>query len=136
MGCCRRFTTYEQIEELQLMVVKKDERREAFDRNKILRGLKAASSKRPVSTSALEGVVEDIERTLYNQFRREVSSAVIGQMVVEHLRRIDSVAYVRFASVYQAFVDPGQFRELVDALAGQHSVLDDARQAPDSVVNE
>jgi transcriptional repressor NrdR len=119
LGCARRFTTYEHIEEQQVMVVKTDQRREPFDRAKVLGGLKAACQKRPVSTATLEGVAEDIERALYNQLRREVPTAEIGEMVVEHLRRLDPVAYVRFASVYRAFQDPAQFRELVDAIATQ-----------------
>lgn len=118
--CERRFTTYEQIEEQQLIVVKKDQRREPFDRNKLMGGLKAACQKRPVSTGTLEAIIDDIERSLYNDPRREIRASEIGAMVMEHLRAADSVAYVRFASVYLAFADPAQFREFVDALAQQH----------------
>jgi len=99
------------------MVVKKDQRREAFDRSKILVGLKAACQKRAISTATLERVTDDIERALYNQLRREVRAEEIGEMVMEHLQKLDPVAYVRFASVYRAFQDPEQFREIVDALA-------------------
>ncbi len=120
IACERRFTTYEQIEEQQLIVVKKDQRREPFDRNKLMGGLKAACQKRPVATSTLESIIDDIERTLYNDPRREIKASEIGAMVMEHLRTVDSVAYVRFASVYQAFADPAQFREFVDSLAHQH----------------
>jgi transcriptional repressor NrdR len=120
LNCARRFTTYEEVEELQLMVVKKDQRREPFDRAKILVGLKAACQKRPVSTATLDGAVDDIERTLYNKFRKEVRAEEIGELVIQCLQCLDSVAYVRFASVYRAFEDPEQFREIVDALAVQH----------------
>ena len=119
LKCARRFTTYEQIEELQLMVVKKDQRRETFDRTKILAGLKTACQKRPVSMTTLESITDDIERTLYNQFRKEVLAAEIGEMVMERLRKLDPVAYVRFASVYRAFEDLDQFRELVEAVETQ-----------------
>ena len=120
LKCARRYTTYEQIEDLQLMVVKKDERREPFERGKILGGLKAACQKRPISTAALEAMADDIERTLYNQFRKEVRASEIGELVMAHLRPLDPVAYVRFASVYQVFADASQFRELVDALVVQN----------------
>ena len=131
LECGRRFTTHEQIEEMQLMVIKKDLRREAFERGKVLGGLKAACQKRPVSIQTLEAVADDIERTLYNQFRREVAAAEIGDLVMEHLRGTDSVAYVRFASVYRSFADPQQFRDLVDALAGHPRRSEEAPNADD-----
>jgi len=116
LACGRRFTTYEQIEEMRLMVVKKDERREPFDRSKILKGMVTACEKRPVSTAQLEAAVDEIERALYNRGDKEVRSAEIGDMVIEKLRRLDRVAYVRFASVYRQFEDVAQFKELVDVL--------------------
>ena len=116
IACGRRFTTYEQIEEMRLMVVKKDERREPFDRSKILKGMVTACEKRPVSVAQLEAAVDEIERALYNRGDKEVRSAEVGDMVIEKLRRLDRVAYVRFASVYREFEDVTQFKELVDVL--------------------
>jgi len=119
LGCGRRFTTYEQIEELRVMVVKNDGRREPFDRGKVLKGMRVACEKRPVSTDTLESVAEDIERRVYDSGAREIDSETIGEMVVEALRNIDSVAYVRFASVYRQFEDVGQFKDIIDVLGGR-----------------
>lgn len=116
LGCGRRFTAYEQIEEMRLLVVKKDQRREPFDRSKILKGMLTACEKRPVSIAQLEASVEEIERALYDRGDKEVGSGEIGDMVIEKLRRLDQVAYVRFASVYRQFEDVTQFKELVDVL--------------------
>ena len=116
LRCSRRFTTYEQAVERRLMVVKKDGRREAFEREKILRGLELACRKRPVSGDTLDGLVDEIERELYDQGESEVQAAVVGERVMDALRRIDPVAYVRFASVYRDFQDVTQFRELLDVL--------------------
>ncbi|HXG23733.1 MAG TPA: transcriptional regulator NrdR [Chthonomonadales bacterium] len=114
--CGRRYTTFEQIEELVLYVVKRDGRREPFSRDKILRGLRIACTGRPVSTEALEEIASEIERQLYNRLDREVSSREIGEMVMERLRTLDQVAYVRFASVYRQFEDASQFKEIVNML--------------------
>lgn len=116
LGCGRRFTTHEEIEEAQIRVVKKDGRRELFDRMKIMRGLALACHKRPVSSAALEQVAEGIERRLYDRGEREVPAALIGELVVEALRGLDPVAYVRFASVYREFQDATQFKEIVEVL--------------------
>jgi len=116
LACDRRFTTYEEIEEMRLVVVKKDERREPFDRSKILRGMVTACEKRPVSVAQLEAAVDEIERSLYNRGDKEVRSVEIGDMVIEKLRRMDQVAYIRFASVYRQFEDVTQFKELVEVL--------------------
>lgn len=116
LACARRFTTYEEIEELRLTVVKKDERREPFDRSKILKGMLTACEKRPVSVAQLEAAVDEIERALYNAGRKEIRSVEIGDMVIEKLKRLDQVAYIRFASVYRQFEDVTQFKELVDVL--------------------
>jgi len=116
LACGRRFTTYEEIEEMRLVVVKKDQRREPFDRSKILKGMLTACEKRPVSVAQLESAVDEIERALYNRGDKEVDSSEIGDMVIEKLRRLDQVAYVRFASVYRQFEDVTQFKELVDVL--------------------
>lgn len=119
LACARRFTTYEEIEEMRLMIVKKDERREPFDRSKILKGMLTACEKRPVSVAQLESAVDEIERALYNRGDKEVRSVEIGDMVIERLRRLDQVAYIRFASVYRRFEDVTQFKELVDVLDKQ-----------------
>ena len=103
--CARRFTTYERVEELPLIVVKNDNRRELFDANKILNGLIKACDKRAIPIATLEAMVSDIERDLRNSLEREVSSKMIGEMVMDRLRNLDQVAYVRFASVYRNFDD-------------------------------
>lgn len=99
------------------MVIKKDGRRERFDRNKILRGMMTACEKRPVSAEDLERVTQEIERELFSKGRREISSREIGERVIEALRQLDQVAYVRFASVYRNFQDIDQFKELVEFLS-------------------
>ena len=113
LKCGRRFTSYERIDEIAFMVVKKDERREPYDRNKLLAGLRRASEKRPVSPSALEAIADRIEQKLQESAEREIPTRVIGETVMEALRDLDTVAYVRFASVYRQFQDVDQFmREL------------------------
>jgi transcriptional repressor NrdR len=116
VACGRRFTTYEQAEDMQILVVKKDQRRELFDRGKILRGIRTACEKRPISQSQIEDLVDEIERDVYNRERREINSSELGDMVIEKLRYLDRVAYVRFASVYREFQDITQFKEIVDVL--------------------
>ena len=116
--CKRRFTTYEYIEEVPLMVIKKDGRREAFDRNKIVTGILKASEKRPVSVEKVEAVVDRVEKELQKSFDKEVKAQVVGELVMEHLHKLDEVAYVRFASVYRQFKDINQFmKELKDLLS-------------------
>jgi transcriptional repressor NrdR len=110
-SCNRRYTTYERIEESPLRVVKKDDRREPFDRRKILSGLLKACEKRPVSLEALEGITETIEGKVLETFEREVPSTYIGQLVMQELKKVDQVAYVRFASVYREFKDVHEFLE-------------------------
>ena len=105
VGCGRRFTTYERIDEILPLVIKKDDRREPFDRAKILSGLKKACSKRPVPLEVLEGAVDRIERALEESGGKEIRSSKIGDAVMAALREIDDVAYVRFASVYRSFRD-------------------------------
>ncbi len=109
LQCGRRFTTYEHVEDVPFMVVKKDGRREPFDRSKLLAGLVKACEKRPVSLERIESVVDGIERALQNHLDKEVSSSQIGEMVMQQLHEIDEVAYVRFASVYRQFKDINQF---------------------------
>lgn len=120
LACKRRFTTYERVEELYPLIVKKDGRREAFDREKMLNGLKKACEKRPVSAAQLEETVEDIERMLQGMGEKEVPSSAIGEQVMRRLQQLDEVAYVRFASVYRSFRDISEFmHELKDLLEDQ-----------------
>jgi transcriptional repressor NrdR len=114
-SCGRRFTTYERVEEILPMVVKKDQSRETFDRLKVLNGIKKACEKRPVSLDAMSTVVTDIEKALQEREDKEISSSEVGMMVMERLKAIDDVAYVRFASVYRSFRDINEF---MDALRG------------------
>lgn len=107
--CSKRFTTYERLEEVPLIVVKTDNRRELFDTSKMLKGLIKACDKRTVPVTVLEQMVNDIERELRNSLEREVSSKRIGELVMQHLRKVDQVAYVRFASVYRNFEDVSTF---------------------------
>ena len=109
LACHKRFTTYETMESLPLMVIKKDGSRQSFDRGKVMGGLIRACEKRPVSYQTLEGLVAEIELSLQNQIDREVSSSQIGELVLERLKQLDEVAYVRFASVYREFKDVDSF---------------------------
>jgi transcriptional repressor NrdR len=119
-GCTRRFTTYERIEEMLPMVVKKDGRREPFDRGKLLAGLKKACEKRPVPIEALTAEVDTIERTLVELGEKEVPSSKLGDASLAALRRLDDVAYLRFASVYLSFRDAGELmREVQRVLASK-----------------
>lgn len=111
LKCGKRFTTYEVIETVPVIVIKKDGSREAFDREKLLRGLLRACEKRPVPVHLLEEAVDDIQNTLQNTLDREVSSSRIGEYAMEKLKNIDEVAYVRFASVYRQFKDINTFME-------------------------
>jgi len=113
LACDKRFTTKEQLEERVLFVIKKDGRREAFDREKIRSGLRTACKKRPVPTQKLDDIVARIERELLEKYEREVRSKIIGDMIMRELKTVDHVAYVRFASVYREFKDVAEFmREL------------------------
>jgi transcriptional repressor NrdR len=117
LKCHRRFTSYERIDEIPFMVVKKDGRREPFDRNKILAGLRRACEKRPVSPGALEAIVDEVEQRLQDAHEREILTDAIGAVVIDRLKDLDKVAYVRFASVYRQFEDVNQFmKELKDLL--------------------
>jgi len=114
--CAKRFTTYEKMDELPLQVVKKDDRRESFDRQKLLQGLLKACQKRPISVERIEAVVESIEKELRNASDKEIKSSRIGELVMTRLRDIDEVAYVRFASVYREFKDVESFMEEIKGL--------------------
>ncbi|MBU1147097.1 MAG: transcriptional regulator NrdR [Candidatus Omnitrophica bacterium] len=116
LKCKRRFTTYEHIEETSLMVIKKDGRREPFDRKKVLAGLKKACEKRPISMQQLEDLAEKIEYTLQSKFEKEVDASQVGELLMEELYKLDEVAYVRFASVYRQFKDINQFMKELKGL--------------------
>jgi transcriptional repressor NrdR len=107
--CSQRFTTYERVEQAPVMIVKKDSRREAFDRGKVLRGIQKACEKRAISVNQIEEMVEVIEQELRESNEREISSKVVGEKIIKALKKVDDVAYVRFASVYREFKDVADF---------------------------
>ena len=111
LACQKRFTTYETVESLPIIVVKKDGSRQSFDRTKILNGMVRACEKRPVSMAEMEAAVTDIEQVMQNSLEREISSSEIGELVMERLKPLDEVAYVRFASVYRQFKDINSFMQ-------------------------
>ncbi|MEA4922586.1 MAG: transcriptional regulator NrdR [Eubacteriaceae bacterium] len=116
--CGKRFTTYEKIEEMVLVVIKKDGSRQAFDRSKILNGIVKACEKRPVSLAEMERVVDEIERGLNNTMEKEIKSTFIGELIMDKLKDLDEVAYVRFASVYRQFTDINTFVKEIEKLLG------------------
>ena len=118
LKCQKRFTTYEIIESLPIIVIKKDKSREVFNRDKLLNGLLRACEKRPVSLEKLESIIDEIEAVLQNSLDREVSSDKIGELVMDKLKEVDEVAYVRFASVYRQFKDIGTFMNELNKLLG------------------
>lgn len=124
LDCARRFTTYERVEEMLPLVVKKDGRREAFDREKIAAGLKKAVEKRPVSAEQIDQVVDGIEQKMQEAGEKEVASTLIGEHVMRALQQIDDVAYVRFASVYRDFRDVQEFMNELKDLLAERSKLD------------
>ncbi len=117
LACARRFTTYERIEDVLPQVVKKDGRREAFDRAKIVEGVATACQKRPVSAEQIEALVAGVERDVQELGEREIRTSAIGEALMRRLRQLDEVAYVRFASVYRAFRDVGEFMSELETLA-------------------
>ena len=117
--CEERFTTYEYVEQVPLMVVKRDGRRQSFDRTRILSGIMKACEKRPVSTEQIESVVDEIEHTIRKKYDLEVESKYIGEMIMNKLATVDEVAYVRFASVYRQFRDVNQFMSELQTILGK-----------------
>ena len=109
LKCGRRFTTYERVEEVPLLVIKKDQRRELYDRNKVLAGVQKACEKRPVSRESQEKVVDELEKMLDEKYEKEVPSSALGEFIMDELIKLDQVAYVRFASVYRQFKDINHF---------------------------
>ena len=121
LSCRRRYTTYERLEELDLKVIKKDNVREPFDRDKIHAGLAKACWKRPVSNEQILGLVAELEQTVYDLNESEIDSRTIGEMLMERLKQLDQVAYVRFASVYRSFQDARDFVDELQPMLGPES---------------
>lgn len=121
LNCAKRFTTYEVIETVPVVVVKKDKSREAFDRNKLLNGLLRACEKRPVPLEILERIVDEIETLLQNSLDREVPSTLIGTYAMDKLKKVDEVAYVRFASVYREFKDINTFMDELNKIKAERN---------------
>ena len=122
LGCGRRFTTYERVEDILPMVIKKDGRREPFDRGKILSGIQTACQKRPISVQMLEEIVDRIEKRVQENGEKEIKSSTVGETVMQELHDLDEVAYVRFASVYRSFKDINEFMdELKDLLSEEET---------------
>lgn len=122
LECGHRFTTFEMIEKTPIIVVKRDGKRETFDREKIIKGILRACEKRPVSADEVERIVQNVEKNLYNNMEKEVSSLKIGEMILKQLRAVDEVAYVRFASVYRQFRDISEFNHELKVLMQEEKV--------------
>jgi transcriptional repressor NrdR len=129
LECGSRFTTYERLQPASLFVIKKDARREEYDRDKLLNGVRKACEKRPLEAGAVESIVDDIEADLYQMGRTEVPTGTIGDMVMTRLRKLDHIAYIRFASIYREFTDITHLKEEVDILA-DNILLNSADQLP------
>jgi transcriptional repressor NrdR len=129
LRCDERFTTYERLQPASLFVIKKDGRREEFDRDKLLAGIRKACEKRPLAGDTADRQTDEIEAELYQTGRTEIPSGVIGDMVMARLKKLDHIAYIRFASVYREFEDITMLKEEVDNLAG-HSIITNADQLP------
>ena len=121
LNCSSRFTTYERVQPASLFVIKKDRRREEFSRDKLLSGIRRACEKRPLPTGTIDKLVDDIEAGLYHLGKAEIPSTVIGDMVMERLKSLDYIAYIRFASVYRAFTDITALKQEVDTLVGSEA---------------
>lgn len=116
LKCQKRFTTYEKLESVSLVVIKKDQSRQQYDRDKVLKGIITACEKRPISLAQMEQIADDIESELYQSMTREIESTMIGERVMEKLKTLDEVAYIRFASVYKSFDDINTFMSEVQGL--------------------
>lgn len=124
LGCNKRFTTYETVEHVEITVIKKDESREIFDRNKILSGILRACEKRPVSRDQIESTVNEIKADLVSKGAQEVISSDIGELIMEKLQKLDKIAYIRFASVYRQFADIQEFEKELSKLLRQKGKLE------------
>ena len=142
LGCDARFTTYERLEKAALFIIKKDGRRERFDRDKVLSGVRKAGEKRPLAADALETVADDVESDVYALGRTEIPSRAVGDLVMRRLKALDHIAYIRFASVYRDFADITALKEEIDTLmdgaaavppSGQLSLLGDDELGPVAV---
>ena len=129
LRCDSRFTTYERLQPASLFVIKKDQRREEFDRQKLLTGIRKACEKRPLPSGTVDELVDDIEAGLYQLGKNEIPSVVIGDKVMAGLRKLDHIAFIRFASVYREFTDITTLKEEVDTLAN-HTIIPSADQLP------
>lgn len=116
LGCSKRFTTYERLQPASLFIIKKDERREEYNREKLLSGIRKACEKRPLPTGSIEKIVDEIEAALYKQGKTEIPSTLVGDLVMAKLKEVDNIAYIRFASVYREFADIKALKEAVDNL--------------------
>jgi len=123
LSCNTRFTTYERVQPASLMVIKKDKRREDFSRDKLMAGIRKACEKRPLQTGTIDKMVEEIETALYQLGKAEVSSSIVGEMVMDKLKTVDYIAYIRFASVYREFTDITALKKAVDSLVETKPVL-------------
>ena len=121
--CGTRFTTYEKLEDMPLVVIKKDGSRQSFDRQKLLNGIMKSCEKRPITTQQIEKLIDNVERAAGNALKREITTSVIGELVLKHLRGIDEVAYIRFASVYRAFSDINSFFSEIESLLENDAAL-------------
>ena len=121
--CGTRFTTYEKLEDMPLVVIKKDGSRQSFDRQKLLNGIMKSCEKRPITTQQIEKLIDNVERAAGNALKREITTSVIGELVLKHLRGIDEVAYIRFASVYRAFSDISSFFSEIESLLENDAAL-------------
>lgn len=130
LQCSARFTTYERLQAMSLLVIKKDGRREEFNREKSIIGIRKACAKRPVSQETIEQMVDDIEDRLRKSGKAEVDTSMIGDMVMERLRHLDGIAYIRFASVYRAFADVDEVREEADAYTRLKPLINSTSQLP------
>jgi transcriptional repressor NrdR len=130
LGCGARFTTYEHLQSRNLFIIKKDNRREEFNRDKLLAGIRKACEKRPLPTGTIDKLVDNIEAELYRQGKAEVSSSVIGDMVMERLQELDHIAYIRFASVYREFTGIATLKQAVDTLVDTEAQVPPAGQLP------
>ena len=122
LACKARFTTYERIDEAGITIIKKDNRRESFNREKLMSGIRKACQKRPLPTGAIDKLVDDVESELHSMGKSEVSSSVLGEIVMEKLLQLDHIAYIRFASVYRDFADIGSLKKEVDSIAARHEI--------------
>ena len=130
LECSARFTTYERLQAVSLLIIKKDGRREEFNREKLINGVRKACAKRPVSQETIEQMVDDIEDRLRKSGKAEVDASTIGDMVMERLRQLDGIAYIRFASVYRAFADVEEVREEADAYSRLKPLSNSTNQLP------